>query len=285
VIVLREETAVWTPGPTGLNKAKRGTGHLVHLPAYENDVLHALVASGGLPAEDAVDQVVIFRDCFQDEAEAVPLVKRLEQIPPGQPLKLATQASKVICLPLRIPTGHVLRVKLEDVVLHTGDVIYLEPRTNDLFYTGGLLPPGVFELPRDHDLDVVEAIAETKGPFFNGAFGGSNLSGDLIASGIGKPSPSLLVVVRKTPNGGQVPIAVDLRKALRDPRERILVKAGDFLILQEQPNEALARYFTQTFFNFDLAWQVIHDRFVTGLVGVSTPNRVLSTNVQIPQAP
>jgi hypothetical protein len=176
-------------------------------------------------------------------------------------------------------------VKLEDVVLHTGDVIYLEPRTNDLFFTGGLLPPGVFELPRDHDLDVVEAIAETKGPFFNGAFGGSNLSGDLIASGIGKPSPSLLVVVRKTPNGGQVPIAVDLRKALRDPRERILVKAGDFLILQEQPNEALARYFTQTFFNFDLAWQVIHDRFVTGLVGVSTPNRVLSTNVQIPQAP
>jgi hypothetical protein len=41
-----------------------------------------------------------------------------------------------------------------------------------------------------------------------------------------------------------VPIRVDLRKALRDPRERILVQPGDMLILQEKPCEAVARYLT-----------------------------------------
>jgi hypothetical protein len=107
------------------------------------------------------------------------------------------------------------------------------------------------------------------GPLINGAFGGSNLSGALIAPGIGNPSPTHLVVVRRTPGDGQLAIAVDLRKALHDPHERIRVAPGDLLILQEKPEEALTRYFTQTFFNFNIAWQVIHERFATGVVDVS----------------
>src|SRR5262249_35517806 len=167
VIVMREEAALYTPGPTGLNKAHRGTGHLVQLPAYENDVLHALAASGGLPGEDTYNQIIIFRDCFQDPHEAGLLLNQLEQVAPGKPLPLSVRTGKVINIPLRVPCGEVLRVKLEDVVLHNGDVVYLEPRTNDLFYTGGLLPPGVFELPRDHDVDVLEAVSMVRGPMFN----------------------------------------------------------------------------------------------------------------------
>src|SRR5262249_46290582 len=76
----------------------------------------------------------------------------------------------------------------------------------DLYYSGGLLPPGAHTLPRDHDLDVVEAVALVRGPLINGDFGGSNLSGDLVRPGIGNPSAPLVVVVRRAPGGGQVPV-------------------------------------------------------------------------------
>jgi hypothetical protein len=84
----------------------------------------------------------------------------------------------------------------------------------------------------------------------------------------------LLVVLRRTPGGGQVPIVVDLRDALRHPEERLLVRAGDVLMLQEKPSEALARYVTQTFFNFNLVWQAFHDKYITGIIDVATPDRL-----------
>lgn len=44
-----------------LGTAKKGTGHVVSLPAYKNDVLNALVQSGGLPGLDAENVVYIMR--------------------------------------------------------------------------------------------------------------------------------------------------------------------------------------------------------------------------------
>jgi hypothetical protein len=113
-----------------------------------------------------------------------------------------------------------------------------------------------------------------RGPLFTGAFGGSNLSGTLISPGVGNPSPTLLAVVRRVPGHGQVHIMVDLRRALRDPTERIRVQPGDVLILQEKPSEALVRYFTQTFFNFDVFWRVVNTRNATGAVSISAPNQL-----------
>src|SRR5262249_14415650 len=127
---------------------------------------------------------------------------------------------------------------------------------------------------RDHDLDAIEAVATVRGPLFNGAFGGSNLSGTLIQPGIGNPSPALLTVLRRTPNGGQVPIVVDLNSAVRDPHERVILRAGAVLVLQEFPEQAFARYLTQTFFNFNLLWEPIHSKFVTGVVDVAAPDRL-----------
>ena len=121
---------------------------------------------------------------------------------------------------------------------------------------------------------MLEAIALVRGPLFNGAFGGSNLSGTLIQAGMGDPSPSLLGVLRRTPDGRHVLISVDLRKAVRDSQERLLVRAGDLLILQETPGEALARYVNQTFFNFSLFWRVAQGSNVAGLVNVAAPDRL-----------
>jgi hypothetical protein len=276
VVVMRQEAASFTsPNDGPAATSKRGTGYVVDLPAYENDVLHALAQTGGLPGLDAYDGIVIQRNCFHSVEDRKALVGQLEVLPS----KAGTGAvpcagGEVIRVPFRCPHGAVATFPPEEIILQTGDVVFLEARDQELFYTGGLLPTGVFVLPRDHDLDVIEAVARVRGPLINGAFGGSNLAGNLIAPGIGGPSPTLLSVLRRTPGGGQVPIVVDLRSALRHPEERLLVRAGDTLILQEKPSEALARYFTQTFFNFDLVWQVIHDKFATGVVDVSTPDRL-----------
>ena len=71
-----------------------------------------------------------------------------------------------------------------------------------------------------------------------------------------------------------VPIRVDLDRALRDPRERILVQAGDVLILQEKPTDAVARYLSQTVFNFNILWQVFRTSNATGVVDVAAPDRL-----------
>jgi hypothetical protein len=155
-------------------------------------------------------------------------------------------------------------------MLNTGDVVYLPTRPLEVFYAGGLLPAGEYSLPRDHDLDVVQAIARIHGPLVNGAFGANNIAGNIINTGIGNPSPSLLTVLRRTPDGGTVRIRVDLSCALRDPRDNLLVKAGDFLILQETPGEAVTRYFTEMF-KFNLVYQIIHGRHETGTINAVVP--------------
>ena len=73
----------------------------------------------------------------------------------------------------------------------------------------------------------------------------------MIRPGIGNPSPSALTVIRRTPGGGQVSIFVDVNRALRDPRERIIVQPDDILILQETVGEAISRYVADVF-NFNI---------------------------------
>ncbi len=290
VLVFRQEQLQYSVGPDGLNQSKTGLSQLVQLPAYKNDLLHALARTGGLPGLDAINQVVIYRDCFGDHAEGSLLLQNLKNgsgrnaalRPAKEDAVAGTKATldcalgacpKIVRIPLRTPDGTVPWLKPEDIILRQGDVIFIEDR-EQYYYTGGLLPPGVWPLPRDTDLDVIEAVSTVRGPLFNGAFGGSNLSGALLLQGIGNPSPSQLTVIRKTPNGGQVPIVVDLRQALRDSKERINIAPGDILILQETPGEAVTRYFTITFFNFNLSWQVLHETFATGVLDVSTPDRL-----------
>ncbi len=47
----------------------------------------------------------------------------------------------------------------DDVRLKDGDIVYIESRETEVFYTGGLLQGGEFPLPRDYDLDVLGAMA------------------------------------------------------------------------------------------------------------------------------
>jgi hypothetical protein len=270
VLVFRQEVGGFAAGGRGdiaASNVKQGTGHIVDLRAYDNDVLNALAYTGGLPGLDAFDGAYIFRG---GQSNAV-LTQRLEAMQAKPNLSsLADLNVETVYIPTRWPPETPLPFKPEDVVLQTGDVVLFEARNRDLFYTGGLLPAGEHALPRDYDLDVVEAVAQIRGTILNGAFGGSTFTGELIPPGIGNPSPSALTVIRRTPGGGQVSISVDLNRALRDPRERILVQADDVLILQETVGEAMARYFTEVF-NFTLVSRAITRSSTTGVATLSTP--------------
>ena len=214
------------------SSGRQGTGTIVELPAYENDVLDALNMTGGLPGPDAMNEVIIQRGGFRRDDVTGELV---------------FDKGEIVRIPLRVYPGEPLPFSPKDIILKTGDILYVKGRTAKFYYTAGLLPGYEVPLPRDCDLNVVEAVARVGGPILNGGLNASNLSGAIVASGIGNPSPSLLAVLRRTPDGRQTIIRVDLNQALRDPRENILVQAGDILILQETPGEAIGRYITDVF--------------------------------------
>jgi hypothetical protein len=262
-----------TFGPGGTaGSLKRGAGFAVDLPAYENDVLHALALTGGLPGLDAVNEVVVQRGYFRDGPERDALLGQLESSAAGCGVRqaLGGGTGQRVRIPLRYRPGEVPAVRPEDIVLHTGDIVFIEAREADYFYTAGLLPPGQFVIPRDYDVDVVQALTLVGGPVVSGGLNPINLSGTFLAGGIGFPSPSLVSVIRRTPGGGQVNIRVDLNRALRDPRERILIQPRDVLVLQETPSEAFGRYFT-TVFKFTFNWLAIHGPHESGTTNVTVP--------------
>jgi hypothetical protein len=167
----------------------------------------------------------------------------MPDLPLAEPAKGADRPRETH-IPLRVRPGQPVEINPEDIILHNGDIVTIRGREPAFFYTGGLLPSGEFPLPMDYDLTVVEAVLKIRGPLLNGGLNSSNLSGAVVGAGIGNPSPNLLTVLRKTQNNGQVTIRVDLDEAVRDPRQNLLVEAGDVLILQEAPDQAIARYFS-----------------------------------------
>ncbi len=286
VIVMREDSATGSTiagsiGQTLVGLTTRGTGHVLNLAPSENDVLHALAQTGGLPGRDAYREVVIHRGQFAPQikvarvesgvhnAEALANLRSGKGTERETSTRLATFGTppiatlgtpqgicpdqawihcdhRVIRIPLALPPHAPIPFSPEDVILHSGDVVYLESRDRDVFYTGGLLPAGQHLLPRDFDLDVIEAVSRIGGPLVNGGVAVSNLSGAIIQPGIGNPSPKLVSIVRKDPGGNQVVINVDLHRALRDPNQRVILKAGDVVILQETPLQSLTRFVLQS---------------------------------------
>jgi hypothetical protein len=152
--------------------------------------------------------------------------------------------TQVTRIPLRQRVGQARSFQPSDIILQTGDIVFIERRQAEYYYTAGLLASRKSVLPRDYDLRVVQAVVEAGGPFINGQTSTNNLSGQINNTGLGTPNPSLLSVLRRMPDGRQVTIRVDLNRAARDPRENIIVQSGDVLVLQETTGESMARYAT-----------------------------------------
>jgi hypothetical protein len=160
----------------------------------------------------------------------------------------------ILRIPLRLPPGETPKFRPEDIILNEGDILYIENREREVFYTGGLLGGGEHQLPRDYDLDVLGAIAIVGRSVtgagqlgYNTAFGSG-----LNSASVGGVAPSNLFILRKTPCNGQITIHVDLARAIRDPAARPLVQPGDYLILQFKPEEELLNFGLGTFFTYGI---------------------------------
>ena len=156
------------------------------------------------------------------------------------------QNSRIVRIPVRLAPGEKVHFSEEDIILGDGDIVFIESRDTEIFYTGGLLGGGQYTLPRDYDLDVLGAIAIAQGQS-QGRIGGGgsfrSLAGPSALNQDVSVSASQVIVLRQLPNGTQLPIEVDLYQAMRDPAERILIQPGDYIILQYRPLEAVAAFF------------------------------------------
>ena len=237
IVVLREDTpspVVQLVQPGQVDHIHRGSADVVDLPAYENDLLHALAVTGGLPGTDAAREIWIFKRSGLQDPHAIcaeELQARTANFVEGEVCE-----NQVVRIPLTGCPGEGLPFTQADVQLDSGDVVYV-PRRDEYFYIGGLVGGAKIPLPRDEDIDVVEAIA-----LANGSVGGPlGQSGQALASGTPghMVRPTRVIILRETPDGRQLPIRVDLARAMTDQKERILIQPNDVVMLQFKPHQAV----------------------------------------------
>lgn len=258
VVVIRQDTLSQQGAGGGRGGVQgpdeRAKGDVVKLPAYQNDILHALMATGGLPGLGAKNEVKVLRASRADQAARAAFIRQYGEMvasycdpcscPPPMP-----EDPTVLRIPLRLPVGVVPSIRPEDVLLEDGDIVLVESRENEFFYTGGLLPPGQWPLPRDYDLDALAAMALAGGGINAGRSGGG---GGISIQSFGGVPPGRLFILRRTPCKGQIAIEVDLAKAINDPRTRPIVQPGDTLILQYRPCEEAVNFGLGTFFTYGI---------------------------------
>jgi protein involved in polysaccharide export with SLBB domain len=250
IVVLRDDIPfqpTFQPQGNAALLTRRGTANVIDLPAFENDVLHALSTTGGLPGVDAYSTIWVFRARTTDP-DAMDAFKR--RVDGGESMEaLAAELRvdrKAVRIPLRACPNEPLPFGPEDIVLETGDVVYIETRQTEFFYSGGLLPAGQVPLPRDYDIDVIGALALATGSV-GGPAGGPGASA-LNFKGIYNPGniipPTRVIIMRTLPNGEQIQIRVDLKRAKLDQRERIIIAPGDVVMLYFKPGEVAGNWAT-----------------------------------------
>ena len=152
-------------------------------------------------------------------------------------------SGRTIRIPLRLDSCDAITFNEQDIILEEGDIIFIESRCSEVFYTGGLLPGGQYSLPRDYDVDVLEAISIALAQNSSTSqFGKSALNQDVTISA------SQAIVLRKLPNGSVMPIRVDIYKARANAAERVRIMPGDFLLLQYTPMEATSAFIEKHIF-------------------------------------
>ena len=248
VLVLREDSIMNWPIFKQNNSTlavKRGSGRAVDLPIYQNDVLHALTETGGLPGSDACDEVWVLHGAHKEhwEAVAAALGKEVDQVNGAGNLR-SDLHSRIVKVPLKVLSDATVKVAPSDMILENGDVVFIPARDREHFFVGGVLGGQQVYLPRDYELDVLAAISMAGGSPAGPPNGGGLFSGQ--SPGILLP-PTRVLILRKVPGGEQVTIHVDLKKALRSRKERIPVRPGDVILLQFTPCQIVGNFLLNVF--------------------------------------
>ncbi len=264
VVVIRQDQAlaanasvqarqVGTTGRGVVGTDYSATGNIIKLDAYKNDILNAMMVTGGLPGVTAKNEVKILRSSQADKQARLAFMQQYAQIlashydpcscPPPMP-----EDPTVLKIPLRLPPGVLPSIRPQDVILQEGDIVLIETRDTEFFYTGGLLPGGQWPIPRDYDLDALGAMAMAGA----GVSSIQNRGGGGLIGNIQVVPPGRLYILRKTPCKGQIAIEVDLARAINDPRQRPTILPGDTLILQYKPIEEVINFGIGTFFTYGI---------------------------------
>ena len=116
VVVIRQD--IVGDGATNAEAAKRtgrGAVQTIHLPASENDVLHALALTGGYPRPEVATEIVIERAPAPQAGS------------PGTEAEGVLAAGRRVCITLNYPSSHRPLVQPQDIILHKGDVVVVRP--------------------------------------------------------------------------------------------------------------------------------------------------------------
>lgn len=151
---------------------------------------------------------------------------------------------RVIKIPIRLGAGETVDLQEQDIILEDGDIVFIESRDTEVFYTGGLLNSGQFTIPRDYDLNVLQAIAiaQARQMGSGGSRATQSVGGQSALNNDVSISASSLIILRYLPDGRMVPIEVDLYKARMDVAEQVIIQPGDYLLLQYRKPEAIAAF-------------------------------------------
>ncbi len=260
VFVVRQDNAFGNNAQLGVQQRASGVfersdlssrGFVLQMPAYENDLLNALSQTGGLPGLNAKAEVTILRgDNVQTEERFQQMQEVYGQnfMNPGMfnPATIAGSDTS-LTIPLRVGPGEIPNFRPEDVILRDGDVVYVETRDTEVYYTGGLMGGGEWPLPRDYDLDVLGAVAIAG----QGVGVGQGIARG-ITGGANLVEPTELTILRKLPNNRQIAIRLNLNQAVNNPQARLLVAPGDTLILRFSPEEETLNFATSVFFTYGI---------------------------------
>lgn len=228
-------------GVSFIGSEDRGAAKTLDLWEGQNDVLNALNKTGGMPSMMAKNEVIILRGGFDDVYGSDLLISKNN--PTNGTSAYDNNNPNIVRIPLRVRPGQSFpELTQDDIILKDGDVVVIQSREAEVFYTGGLLNGGMYPIPRDFDLDVFSAMSMAGGSVAVAA-GGTSTRGSSIGNIV---PPTRLLVIREV-NGIQRAIKIDMKRGLIDPRERVLIQPNDLILLEYTPTEVVLNMFLSTF--------------------------------------
>ena len=218
----------------------------LRLPVGDNDLMNALALTGGLPGLNAKDNIRVYRGgttpspVQRSYSQNEFALNEFQQNQPSPFPRSRTNRSGNY-QPTNGTYDSIGRSFLSRSrqlsQLKDGDIVVIDPKPTEVFYTGGLLNGNEYPIPRDRPLDILEAVALAGGNQVN-------------RSGIGPVpmiQPTELTVLRKQPNGSQLNFRIDMNEAYRNPAQRLTVQPGDYLILRHSPQQQIGNIGIGTF--------------------------------------
>ena len=102
-----------------------------NLPAYKNDVLHALVETGGLPGLGAKNEILVLRASKADQRKREEFMRTFAayreaaKLDPCACLPQLPNDPTILRIPLRLKPGVVPTLSEEEITLEDGDICLL----------------------------------------------------------------------------------------------------------------------------------------------------------------